>query len=76
MSGQSKKASLAETVLGTTIGFVIAMIANYYVLRVWNYKPTMVESFWMTWFFTAISLVRSYCVRRFFNWLHVKNYLR
>lgn len=69
---QSKKMSLLESVASTAIGYTIATAANYYILPLFGYKVTLADASWIGVIFTLISLVRGYLVRRFFNWIHLK----
>lgn len=61
---------MAEVVLSTTIGFVVAYSANLFILLLFGFRPSHVENFIITCLFTVVSLVRGYAVRRLFNWLH------
>lgn len=72
---QQKKHSLLEAGLSTAIGFVIAFLANLIILPQFGFTPTFVQNFWLTVFFTVVSVIRSYYVRRLFNWLHTKEIL-
>jgi hypothetical protein len=65
---QSRRMSLVETLASTAVGFGIAWGTNLLVLP--RIPPTVSGSFWIACIFTGVSLVRGYCLRRFFNWLH------
>lgn len=72
---QKRRHSLLEACIGTAIGYVVAFGLNYGVLRLWNFQPSIHDTFWITNIFTVASVLRSYYVRRLFNWLHVKELL-
>lgn len=72
---QKKRHSVLETCVSTAIGFGVAYIANWFILPVFGMPQSHHATFWITVMFTAISLIRGYCVRRLFNWLHVKEIL-
>lgn len=72
---QKRKHSLMEACVSTGIGFSVAFTANLIVLPLFGFRPTLGENFWITTFFTMISVARSYFVRRLFNWLHQHGYL-
>lgn len=72
---QSRKASLIEVASSTLLGLVVASIANYLVLPIWGYHPSLLNSFGIGAIFTVISLIRSYLFRRAFEWLRVSGYL-
>lgn len=71
--GQKKLMSFAETAFSTGIGFVVALMAQLWIMEQFgiNYDP--MRDVVITCFFTVISLVRGYLVRRFFNWIHVRS---
>lgn len=66
-SGQTARQSMIETLAGTAIGFVVALLAQIYITRRYDIPSTFVQDAWITVFFTGISIIRGYCVRRFFN---------
>lgn len=68
--GQSRLGSMMEVTTNYAIGFVVAWATSYFVLRAMGFHATVRDNFLITVVFTAVSMVRSYCVRRFFNWLH------
>lgn len=71
---QKKKHSFAEAALGTFIGFFVALVIGYIVYpRLDMRSHTGIVA--ATAVFTVMSVIRSYYVRRFFNWLHKKGYL-
>lgn len=70
--GQSKRWSLFETIASIVIGFMVAYIANLVVLPLFGYKVTLTDSFWIAMAFTGVSVIRGYCVRRLFNWIHLR----
>ena len=72
---QKKTHSLLETCISTAIGFGVAFVANATILPLFGFTPTLSQNFWITVFFTVVSVIRGYFVRRLFNWLHVKAYL-
>ena len=64
---QSKKQSLIESLTSTTIGIIIGIVLNLTILPIFGYPVSVVDSLWISLIFTAISVVRSYVVRRIFN---------
>ena len=67
---QSRKASLAESVSSTAIGFAVSMGILEGVNQVWGLDLNLVDNVAITALFTVASVLRSYLVRRFFNWWH------
>lgn len=61
---QSKTESLIETLINTFVGFVINYFANLAVLNLFGFNVGMGTAFWISMFFTAISIARGYIIRR------------
>ena len=66
---QTKKMSLIETIVSVLIGFVVAIIGQLVAFPILEIEVTFSENTILGLFFTVISIVRWYYVRRFFNWL-------
>lgn len=64
---QTKLSSLYESILNTTIGFGINFCANLIVLPWFGFDVNTSQAFLMGIVFTAISIVRGYVIRRWFN---------
>ena len=65
--------SLIESIIQTVVGFVIAILANYWVLNLLGVPVDLHESATIGLILTFVSVPRSYAVRRFFNYLEKKN---
>ena len=67
--GQSPIESIIEAWVNIAFGFSINYVANLFILPLLGDKPHvgLAENWWMGWCFTAISMVRQYALRRFFN---------
>lgn len=65
--GQSRKGSLVETCTSTAIGFAVSLVLTALVMPAFGYQTTWAHDFWITVIFTVASIVRGYCVRRFFE---------
>jgi len=61
---------MAETVASVAIGYVVALLSQLAIFPVFGLQVTLTENLLIGAWFTAISIVRGYYVRRFFNWLH------
>ena len=64
---QTKKQSFIESLTSTTIGIIIGIVLNLTILPMFGYPVSLSDSLWISLIFTAISVVRSYVVRRIFN---------
>ena len=71
---QKKQHSFAEAILGTFIGFAMSLAIGYMTYPHLNMKEHS-GIFTATIVFTMLSVVRTYYVRRLFNYLHNKNIL-
>lgn len=72
MSDQSRMGSFIEAMVNVVIGGSINFVANWLILPLLGFHTLSVASNCLiTVIFTAISVVRSYILRRTFNgWLH------
>lgn len=70
---QAKLGSLAEAWANIAVGFTINWCANMVVLPWFGFHVTGGQAFGIGVVFTAISLVRSYVLRRWFNGLKFGN---
>ncbi len=69
---QSKKRSLVEACTNIVVGFTLSVIANYYVLTWYAMPVTWGNMSILAAVMTFMSLVRSYWLRRLYNWYDVK----
>lgn len=72
MKGQSKKSSFLESCLNILIGYIIAISAQLIIFPVFGINIPLHENLLIGAFFTIVSLIRSYFIRRLFNFLQVK----
>ena len=64
---QTRIGSFIEVCINIAIGFAINWVANLYILPLYGFHITGGQAFSMGLLFTAISVVRSYIIRRWFN---------
>lgn len=72
MTGQSRKHSAFESVLNVLIGYWVALVAQAIILPIYGIYLAASEHGQIAGLFTVVSLVRSYALRRAFNWWHMK----
>jgi hypothetical protein len=72
MTGQSRLHSFIEAWANVAIGFGINFVANLLVLPLFGFHVGAAQAFGIGLIFTAISIARSYIIRRWFNVLMVK----
>lgn len=71
MSGQSHRHSVLESVVNVCVGYGVAVGAQYVIFPLFDIHATHSDHLMIGAFFTVVSLVRSYCLRRVFNtWSH------
>lgn len=64
---QTRLGSLLESLANVAIGLAVSMIANALVFPRFGFHPTAGENAAISLIYTAISIARSYALRRFFN---------
>ena len=64
---QTRLESLLEVCINVAIGWVIALITQLIVFPLYGIQVTLGEQLGISVIFTAVSIVRSYIVRRWFN---------
>lgn len=64
---QTKKQSLIESATNTAVGFVISLCATFVVMPLFGFNSSFGKNLGITLVYTAISIVRGYVVRRWFN---------
>ena len=67
---QTKLSSLHESLINTAIGYVINFCANLIILPLFfGVHLGLMTNMWLGLIYTVIAVARSYCVRRWFNWM-------
>ena len=65
---QSRRRSAVEAIMNVIIGYMVAVFANLIVLPMFGYNVTLSDGTAIGLAFTIISLIRSYVIRRVFNY--------
>jgi hypothetical protein len=67
--GQSPRSAILEAWLNILVGFSINYVMNILVvpLATGGHGTTLASNWWMGWVFTAVSIIRQYALRRWFN---------
>ncbi len=68
--GQSRRMSAVEAMVGTAIGYIVAVATQLVVFPIFGLRASVIENLGIGLAFTAVSVVRSYLVRRLFERLH------
>jgi hypothetical protein len=64
---QSRLESLVEVSLGTAIGFVVATVSQLFIFPLYGIEKPIGIHLAIVFWFTGISLLRGYILRRWFN---------
>ena len=64
---QTKKQSAIESITNVLIGYIVAVISNAAILPLFGVNLAFSDSMLIAVWFTVISLIRGYAVRRYFN---------
>jgi hypothetical protein len=64
---QTRLMSLVETMTNILVGLVISFLSQIVIFKVYNVSLSTQQNVEITLYFTIISILRSYALRRFFN---------
>lgn len=67
---QSRRMSAVESVANVAVGYGVAVATQVAVFPMFGLRASLGDNLGIGAIFTAVSLVRSYCLRRAFNALH------
>ncbi len=70
---QSRYMSAVEVVVSTAIGFIVAVATQFAVFPIFGLRVGVIENLGIGLAFTAVSVVRSYLVRRLFERLQTRS---
>jgi len=67
---QSKRQILFEAVVNVFVGYWVAVGSQVAIYPWFGIRTTSAENYIIAFWFTLVSLLRSYLLRRFFNLVH------
>ena len=67
---QTKLQSFLEASVNIGIGLVIALLTQIIVFPMFGINIPLKDDLLIVLIFTVVSIIRSYVLRRFFNWYH------
>ena len=73
---QSRLMSLVESLANVLVGYVVAVVTQMAVFPLFGLAVTVTETLLIGLIFTAVSIVRSYALRRGFEALRVRQSAR
>lgn len=65
--GQTPRSAIVEAWTNIIIGFSLNYVANLLILPLAGFHIGPLENFMVGWIYTAVSIVRQYVIRRYFN---------
>lgn len=65
---QTRKQALIETAVSTLVAFALSVLIGLYLYPLFGHRFSVLDNITLTAIFTVWSFVRSYWMRRFFNW--------
>lgn len=68
MTGQSRCGSALEAVINVLVGYWIAVLAQIAIFPLFGIRIGLADNMAIGLLFTVVSLLRSYWLRRLFNW--------
>lgn len=72
---QSKMMSTLEALANIIVGQIYAIVAYMVLLPLFGYEATLSKSIGLTTCFCILGFIRSYVLRRFFDWINYKRVL-
>jgi hypothetical protein len=76
MAAQRRSTSLLESIVNCLIGIGVAILGQIIVFPFFHIHISLGDTGLIALIFTGISIVRSYVLRRLFEWLRVTGLLR
>ena len=73
MKGQIKKHSVFESISNVVVGYLIALASQLIIFPFFNIYIPLSSNLLIGFWFTLISLARSYILRRVYNELMIKH---
>lgn len=67
MTTQTRLGSLYEALINIVIGYWVNFFANLLILPLFGFHVTLAQNLQIGLLFTAVSIVRQYVIRRWFN---------
>ena len=71
---QTKLGSLVEAMSNTAVGYVISVFAGQLIYPAFGLDVSIFENMGVTAAFTVVAIIRSYCMRRYFNYRDRERY--
>ena len=64
---QTRLMSMVETITNVAIGLVVSFLSQVVIFKYYDIHISLAQNLELTLYFTVVSILRSYALRRFFN---------
>ncbi|OJF68039.1 hypothetical protein BK026_04175 [Alteromonas sp. V450] len=71
--GQKRTISLIESTVSVIIGYLLTVLIQYYLYPLFGISVPVKEALVISIIIVLIAFVKNFSVRRFFNYLHVRD---
>jgi hypothetical protein len=59
--------SMVETITNVAIGLIVSFLSQVVIFKYYDIHISLAQNLELTLYFTVVSILRSYALRRFFN---------
>ena len=59
--------SMVETITNVAIGLIVSFLSQVVIFKLYDIHISLAQNLELTLYFTVVSILRSYALRRFFN---------
>lgn len=64
---QTRLMSMVETITNVAIGLIVSFLSQVVIFKYYDIHISLAQNLELTLYFTVVSIIRSYVLRRFFN---------
>ena len=64
---QTRTMSMVETITNVAIGLIVSFLSQVVIFKYYDIHISLAQNLELTLYFTVVSILRSYALRRFFN---------
>lgn len=64
---QTRLMSMVETITNVAIGLIVSFLSQVVIFKLYDIHISLAQNLELTLYFTVVSILRSYALRRFFN---------
>ena len=64
---QSRTDSFREAIINVSAGYIISVLVTLTIMALWGFEPTARDASEISLAFSAVSIIRTYFIRRLFN---------